>query len=528
MRPLLTTLLLFGATAHAVPSQFTQQGRLLDGDGEALSGDATITFRVTDSETGGTALWEETLTLPLTNGFYAASLGADEDNPLDTAVLDQVPVWLELQIEGEGAMFPRSPIHAVPYATMATVAEEVFGGPVDASQIAVDGIPVVNDAGEWVGPTPAVNWSELEGVPAGFADGIDDDTHTDTDSFADLGISCTDGAIPVWDSVAMEWVCDFDQDTLAAIACLDGQLIQWNDASVGWVCANDADTVLSEEAVDAMVSDNGYGLATAIFSGRFSDLTDVPVDLADGDDDTQLTADEVDDIVSDKGYARTADLFSGDFSALSGVPAGLSDGDTTLTEAEVDDMVSDNSYAMAADVFSGSFDDLSGVPDGVGQPLPIEPFSLSLSSNVSSFRDGFSFGGAVPVFHGFFSNSEGRYTKLQVRTEFVDTSASVWFGLYDDLDGRPGNLVSSVNWTGTADDSDKLTDISWVLYLEAQKSYHLMIMNFSFTKIYHGAEPSIISMRAACDDGRYTAPPSLLYVSCGWIEYVPFWFRLLP
>ena len=207
MRSLLTTLLLFGATAHAVPAQFTHQGRLLDADGEALSGDATITFRVTNAESGGDTLWEETLTVPLNGGFYSAVLGVDEDdNPLDTSTLSQAPVWLELQLDGEPAMFPRSAINAVPYATMATVAEEVSGGPVDATEIAVDGTPVVNASGEWVGPAPTVSWADLEGIPEDFADGVDDDTDTDTDSFAALGTSCFDGDVPVWDSVLVEWV----------------------------------------------------------------------------------------------------------------------------------------------------------------------------------------------------------------------------------------------------------------------------------------------------------------------------------
>jgi hypothetical protein len=226
----------------------------------------------------------------------------------------------------------------------------------------------------------------------------------------------------------------------------------------------------------------------------------------------------------------TADAFSGRFDDLSGIPDGLSDGDTTLTEAEVDDMVSDNGYAMTADAFSGSFDDLSGVPDGLEQPLPIEPFSLSIASNARAFRDGFSFGAAVPVFHGFFSNSSGQYTKLQVRTEYVDTSGPVWFGLYNDADGRPEFLISSVSWTGTSDDTDKLIDIPWLLDLEEQKSYHLMIMNFSYTKIYHAESASIISMTPACHD-RWTSPPFLIdspYLLCGWAQYVPFWFRLLP
>ena len=63
MRFVLTALCLFTSTAHAVPAQFTHQGRLLDSEGAPLEDEATITFRVTDSETGGTALWEEDITV---------------------------------------------------------------------------------------------------------------------------------------------------------------------------------------------------------------------------------------------------------------------------------------------------------------------------------------------------------------------------------------------------------------------------------------------------------------------------------
>jgi hypothetical protein len=268
MSPLLTALCLFASTAHAVPAQFTHQGRLLGDDSTPLEGDATLTFRVLNTDTGGDTLWEETLTVSLNSGFYAAILGADEDgNPLDTAVLSQAPVWLEVQLDGEEAMSPRSPIHSVPYATMATVAEEVSGGPVDASRIAVGGTPVVNEAGEWVGPVAAVSWSDIEGMPEDFADGVDDDTDTDTDTLATLAASCLDGDIPVWDAVIATWVCDTDRDSLATIACSDGQIIEWSDSASDWICAEDTNTQLTEAEVDAMVADNGYLMASEVGSG---------------------------------------------------------------------------------------------------------------------------------------------------------------------------------------------------------------------------------------------------------------------
>ena len=323
--------LLLGSPAHAIPAQFTHQGRLLDAEGAPLDGEATITFRVTDAESGGDTLWEEAITVTLTNGFYAAVLGSDEaGNPLDTEVWGVAPVWLELQLDGEDAMAPRSAINAVPYATLATVAEEVAGGPVDASEIAVGGTPVVNEAGEWVGPTPTVSWSDIEGMPEDFADGVDDDTDTDTDSFAELGTSCLDGDIPVWDSISAVWACDLDQDSLADIACTEGQLIAWGDDATGWVCADDVDTFLTEEDVDAMVADNGYAMASEIFSGSFLDLVDLAPGLADGDDDTQLTPEEVDAIVADNGYAMATDVFSGSYDDLTGVPP---DADTLAATA---------------------------------------------------------------------------------------------------------------------------------------------------------------------------------------------------
>ena len=44
MRSVLTALCLFATTAHAVPAQFTHQGRLLDAEGAPLEADTTITF----------------------------------------------------------------------------------------------------------------------------------------------------------------------------------------------------------------------------------------------------------------------------------------------------------------------------------------------------------------------------------------------------------------------------------------------------------------------------------------------------
>ena len=71
-------------TADAVPLQLTQQGRILDNNGAAVTGAHDLTFRIFDAASNGNVYWSETLTVNFTNGYYAAILGADEqNNPLD-------------------------------------------------------------------------------------------------------------------------------------------------------------------------------------------------------------------------------------------------------------------------------------------------------------------------------------------------------------------------------------------------------------------------------------------------------------
>ena len=404
MRSMLTILCLFASSAHAVPGQFTHQGRLLADDGTPMTGEATITFRVINEETGGDTLWSETQTVPLTNGFYAAVLGADEtENPLDTDVLQQAPVWLELQLDGEPAMFPRSPVHAVPYATISTVAGSVSGGSVNATEIAVDGTPVVDGSGNWVGPAPTIQWDDIEGMPEDFEDGTDDES----DSFDALAVSCEAGDIPVLDAGSGMWVCGWDNDSLADIACTEGQLIKWSDDALGFVCAEDADTVLTAEQVDDIVADNGYAMAAdvfsgsyddladkpSLFSGSFEDLSDVPGWLSDGDDNDQLSEAEVDAMVADNGYAMAADVFSGSFADLAdtpaiftgsfadltGVPEDLADGDdnTQLSEDEVDAMVADNGYASDASLTDAVSDILAELDVLKAQVETLEASSTS-------------------------------------------------------------------------------------------------------------------------------------------------------
>ncbi len=277
---LLTVVVLLAASAaHAVPMQLAHQGRLLDADGAPLDGEHTLSFALYDTEKDGAVVWSEDIDALMTGGFYSVVLGADEaDNPLDDLVLGGGPLWLELRVDDGAPLEPRHELLSVPYSVMAGTATSLDGGSVDATEVAIDGTVVIDSEGNWTGPTPAVDFTDLTGVP------------DDADSLA--GLSCADGGVAVFDLGSGLWGCGvdavlgssdvlayvggatldlgagssmagltlatvddltwgsldgvppelgdgFDADTLAdlALACADGDRPSWDLLAGAWTCA---------------------------------------------------------------------------------------------------------------------------------------------------------------------------------------------------------------------------------------------------------------------------------------------------
>jgi subtilisin-like proprotein convertase family protein len=330
-------LLSLSSTAWAVPAQLTHQGRFVDSDGIPLTDDTTITFRLMDSDSGGTTLWYEEQTVGLTNGFYSVVLGAEEEeNPLETDVLEQWPLWLELQISGKPAMIPRLAIGSAAYARVAGIAEEVAGGPVDATEVSISGTVVIDETGAWVGPSEesSLGWSDITDIPSDFADGTDDNTQrsdedirevvaaealdmaagstmdgidiattadlsspswltladipsdfsdgidNDTDSFADLGTSCMDGGVPSWDAVLGSWACGSvtDSDTLSGLDCTTGQVASFDTALGAWACSDPGAVVSGTSGLRSTAADLTVGVSDG--GDPFASL-DTPLSIPD-------------------------------------------------------------------------------------------------------------------------------------------------------------------------------------------------------------------------------------------------------
>ena len=323
--------------AWAAPTTVSQQGRLLDGDGQPLQGSHDLEYSLFDSATSGTELWSESQEVPFDEGYYVVTLGSVD--PLDDLLLASDAVWLQLSVDGV-LLEPRFQLVSVPYALRATSAEHVDGGVVDAAELSVGGQLVVDSSGHWVGPALLVSWNDLIDVPGDLADG-------DADTLA--GLVCSGGQVPSYQESTGLWVCSAPSgpDTLGLLSCTDGQLVTWDNPTGQWQC--DDDRLLSEAEVEAFISNGVIDLAVGSRLGGaplastddlttslpWLAITDVPGDLLDGDSDTLIDL-------------PCADGFVAKFSVLLGAWDCAPDLDTQLGEAQVEAFVTNDAIDLAA------------------------------------------------------------------------------------------------------------------------------------------------------------------------------------
>jgi hypothetical protein len=102
-------------TVPDVPHKINYQGYHTDAAGNPITGDHDMTFRIYDSPTGGTQLWNETQTsVHVENGLFNVILGSVNPIPGNVFPIDGSR-WLETEIEGQ-TLTPRKEIVSVAYA----------------------------------------------------------------------------------------------------------------------------------------------------------------------------------------------------------------------------------------------------------------------------------------------------------------------------------------------------------------------------------------------------------------------------
>ncbi len=250
---MISFLLCLHSIANAVPLQMTHQGRLVDANGAAITGTQSLTFTIFDDPNNGTDLWTETLSVSFNNGYYAAVLGADEiTNPLDSLILSQYPLYLEIQVGQNSPLSPRTTLQSVPYAQIAGTAESVDGGSVVASEVAIGSQAVINTQGEWVGPAISVGWGDIDPatIPGDLADG---DNNTQLSEGQVEGY-VTNGAISLSPGSSIQ---------SQGLLLTESSLIPWSQLDASTIPADlmDGDAVLSESDVETMVTNGPLDLA---------------------------------------------------------------------------------------------------------------------------------------------------------------------------------------------------------------------------------------------------------------------------
>ncbi|MEZ4435708.1 MAG: tail fiber domain-containing protein [bacterium] len=382
------------------------QGVLTTLDGAAIAGRLPVDFALYTVAEGGEAIWQERQDVDFDRGFFSAQLGAVE--PLGAALFAAHDVvWLGVTVDDDDEM-TRIELGTAPFAAFA-----VHAG--DAATI--DG----RAAESFAAAEHRHDWSALDGVPAGLADGDDDTTY---DVAPGGGLELSDGAFALLSGCGEGellkrgdggWLCAVDA-TGASIAAfgLDGTVLGVTEGDATWsvdLAALATDLDASNELLQ------GIGLEGAVL--RVSDAGGVhTVDLAS----------LVDDADADPTNEANTDL------TLDGTTLAVTDGVSTLTvdlASLVDDADADPTNEANVDL---SFD---------GTTLAVTDVAGTLSVDLSSLVDDAD---ADPTNE---ANTELTLTGTTLAvTDAVGTLSVDLASLVDDADADPSNELQDLSLAG--------------------------------------------------------------------------------
>ena len=163
--------LLWATTAGALPlraptlagdstTTISYQGRLADSSGNPITTPGVgMQFRLYNTDTGGSPLWEESHTaVPVEDGLFHVLLGST--NPIPVSLLaNNNTLWLGITVGSDSEMVPREQIASVPYAMIASTVPD---GSITEDKLA-PGLSLIP-------PGTIVMWSgPLSEIPDGWA-----------------------------------------------------------------------------------------------------------------------------------------------------------------------------------------------------------------------------------------------------------------------------------------------------------------------------------------------------------------------
>jgi hypothetical protein len=134
-----------------VPNRVHVQTRLTDTQGVAVQqAGLSVTARLYPVPVGGAAVFAETAVVDVVDGLLAFDIGGSPSTgALDADLLAAYPaLYLGLTIGNDQELSPRLALSTSPYALRSEVARaaESVTGAVDATQVAVNGVGVIDSA----------------------------------------------------------------------------------------------------------------------------------------------------------------------------------------------------------------------------------------------------------------------------------------------------------------------------------------------------------------------------------------------
>lgn len=239
--------------AQSAPRYIPLQGSLAADDGTPRDGTFDVELRLYEQNDGGTAFYAEAQSVEVHDGLFTAYLGDGDpgdlgdgtDSPaldLDTFVYHpQGIIFLGVTVGDDPEMTPRLQLGTVPFAafaqtcgdagTLGGMAAEDFQPATTATCDPAQAVVGLNANGTVVcaahagpqgpqgpqGQPGTTSWDGITGVPAGFADGVDDQLtlagngsantaarsdHTHSESDPQVGTIVSNG-VPRWDGNAL-------------------------------------------------------------------------------------------------------------------------------------------------------------------------------------------------------------------------------------------------------------------------------------------------------------------------------------
>jgi len=235
MKNILLLLLGLFTTAAALQAQTTLsvQGTVQNFDGSAVeNGEYDITFKLYETDAGGTPIWEETQTVNVNGGVYSVLLG--DNTPLDAPF--NTTYYLGITLPGGPELSPRARLTSSPYALSLVGQDNIFPstGPVGVGT----NEPESQQALHVVGNTKLEGDLEITGTVTGIEvdfENITSDINTSANISAEGTVTAGSGIeLPTGQSISYngksDWrlveVDDFSQDT-------EGWVCQrrWNESS---------------------------------------------------------------------------------------------------------------------------------------------------------------------------------------------------------------------------------------------------------------------------------------------------------